>query len=74
MRTSTLIFQQGVTMQELRNVITVEAEVAQAVRLLGYDPDKQSLRVESCGVDRYLIHFGRSYVGVWDSRRKTFVD
>ena len=74
MRTSTLVLKNGINLPELRRLIAVESEVSQAVRLLGYDPDKQNLSVEACGIDRYAIRFGRGYIGVWDSRRKTFVD
>lgn len=74
MTTSTLVLKNGINMPELHRLIAVEAEVSKAVQAMGYDTDKQNLRVETCGVDRYAIHFGRGYVGVWDSRRKTFVD
>ena len=55
-------------------MIAVEQDVAHAVRELGYNPDKQSLTIEAVAYNRYSVHFGRSYVGIWDSQRKTFVD
>lgn len=74
MRASTLIVRQGISVSELLELMAVEDEVSKAVRELGYNPDKQSLTIEAVAYNRYSVHFGRSYVGIWDSQRKTFVD
>ncbi len=74
MRSSTLVVERGISVKGLLKWIAVEAEIVKAVRQLGYDPDKQDLTIEGYGLDRYIVHFGRSYVGVWDTNRKTFVD
>lgn len=74
MKESTLIVNRGITAKELLKAITAESEIAAAVRELGYNPDKQSLTIEAVALNRYSVHFGRSYVGIWDSQRKTFVD
>lgn len=74
MRASTLIVQPGITVSGLLAYMAVEDEVSKAVRELGYDPDKQQLTIEGVALNRYSVHFGKSYVGIWDSQRKTFVD
>lgn len=74
MKQSILVFKRGATMNELREAIVVESEVAAAVRELGYDTEKQNLAIEDRGLCRYIVHFGKRYVGIWDSRRHTFVD
>ncbi len=74
MKESTLVFNGQITMRGLQDMIAVEQDVANAVRELGYNPDKQSLTIEAVAYNRYSVHFGRSYVGIWDSQRKTFVD
>ena len=74
MRASTLIVKQGISIKELLVFMAVEDEVSKAVRELGYDPDKQQLTIEGVALNRYSVYFGRSYVGIWDSNRHTFVD
>lgn len=74
MKESTLVFNGQITMGGLQNMIAVEKDVAAAVRELGYNPDKQSLTIEAVAYNRYAVRFGRSYVGIWDGQRKTFVD
>jgi len=75
MKDSTLVFDGQVTVERLRATITAEKEIAVAVRQLGYNPDKQRLVIEAIADDRYIVYFGgKSYVGIWDGQRKTFVD
>lgn len=75
MKDSTLVFEGQVTVERLRATIAAEREIAVAVRQLGYNPDKQRLVIEAIADDRYSVYFGgKSYVGIWDGRRKTFVD
>ena len=74
MRASTLIVRQGISISELLELMAVEDEVSKAVRELGYDPEKQQLIIDPLSINRYSVFFGRSYVGVWDSQRHTFVD
>lgn len=74
MRASTLIVKQGISIKELLAFMAVEDEVSKAVRELGYDPDKQHLTIEGVALNRYSVYFGRSYVGIWDSNRHTFMD
>lgn len=74
MRQSKLVLNQGATMKELQEAVTVESEVSAAVRELGYGPEKQNLTIEDCGLCRYVVRFGKRYVGILDSRRHTFVD
>ncbi len=74
MRASTLIVNQGISVKELLAFMSIESEISKAVRDLGYDPDKQQLTIEAVAINRYTVFFGRSLVGIWDSKRKTFVD
>lgn len=75
MKETTLLFNGQITADTLRKAVAVEKDIAAAVRELGYDPDKQSLTIEVIAIDRYAVRFGRkSYVGIWDGLRKTFVD
>lgn len=47
MKESTLVFNGQITMRGLQDMIAVEQDVAHAVRELRYNPDKQSLTIES---------------------------
>lgn len=74
MRESTLVFNGQITMGGLRSMISAEKDISAAVRQLGYNPDKQRLSIEAVAYNRYSVCFGKSYVGIWDGQRKTFVD
>lgn len=74
MTASTLVFNGQITANNILAMMAVEKDVTKAVRELGYDPEKQNLTIEDCGLCRYVVRFGKRYVGIWDSRRHTFVD
>lgn len=65
MRESVLIMQPGITLVALRKIIAVEDEVSEVVRSMGYDLSKQRLSIESAGKNRFIIGFGRGYIGLW---------
>lgn len=54
--------------------MAVEKDVTKAVRELGYNPDKQSLTIEALSSGRCSVSFGKYWIGIWDTLRKTFVD
>ncbi len=48
--------------------------VRDALRALGYDPGKGRFTLREIAPGRYEIRRGRTYIGIYDTDRKTFVD
>lgn len=48
--------------------------VRDALRALGYDGGKGRFTMREIAPGRYEIRCGRSYIGIYDTDRKTFVD
>ncbi len=48
-------------------------EINEALKKLGYE-DGDRIRIRSAGIDRYELSKDGEAIGIWDSRRKTFVD
>lgn len=74
MTASTLVFNGQITASNILTMIAVEKDVTKAVRELGYNPDKQSLTIEALSSGRCSVCFGKYWIGIWDTLRKTFVD
>ncbi len=74
MTASTLVFNGQISTSNILTMIAVEKDVTKAVRELGYNPDKQSLTIEALSGGRCSVRFGKYWIGIWDTLRKTFVD
>lgn len=74
MTASTLVFSGRITANNILAMMAIEKEVTKAVRELGYNPDKQSLTIEALSSGRCSVSFGKYWIGIWDTLRKTFVD
>lgn len=74
MTASTLIFNGRITTNNILAMMAVEKDVTKAVRELGYNTDKQGLTIEALSSGRCSVSFGKYWIGIWDTLRKTFVD
>lgn len=74
MTASTLIFNSLITANNILAMMAVEKDVTKAVRELGYNPDKQSLTIEALSSGRCSVGFGKYWIDIGDTLRKTFVD
>ena len=75
MQQTTVTMNRPLTIANLRRVVEVENEITKAISLLGYNPQKHKLTMQPCFCNtRYIIGMDGSYFGIWDVRRRTFVD
>ncbi len=63
-----------ISIADYKKIIALEKEISEAVHLLGYNLEKHTLTVSATFFGRYKVLMDNKYFGIWDCRRKTFVD
>ena len=58
----------------MASIEKIPAEIFKALKQLGYRIEKRTVTILNAGYQRYTVYLNENYFGIWDSRRKTFVD
>ncbi len=74
MRETTIVMKTPITLEAVKRVVEIEKEISKAVQLFGYNLEKHRLTIKPCVFKRYKVYMNGRYFGLWDIRRKTFVD
>lgn len=74
MRQTTIITKKLLTVERAAQIVELEKEISSAVQQLGYNLENCTLRLEPCLFKRYVVYLDNKYLGIWDCKRKTFVD
>ena len=74
MRQTTIITKKLLTVERAAQIVELEKEISSAVQQLGYNLENFTLRLEPCLFKRYVVYLDNKYLGIWDCKRKTFVD
>ena len=74
MRETTIITKKPLTVERAAQIVELEKEISRAVQQFGYNLENCTLRLEPCLFKRYVVYLDNNYLGIWDCKRKTFVD
>lgn len=74
MRETTIVMKKPITIEAVKRVVEIEKQISEAVQLFGYNLEKNRLTIKPCVFHRYMVYMNGRYFGLWDIRRKTFVD
>lgn len=74
MRETTIITKKPFTVERAAQIVELEKEISKAVQQFGYNLENRILRLEPCLFRRYVVYLDNKYLGIWDCKRKTFVD
>lgn len=74
MQETTIIIKTPITLDVIKRVVEIEKQITEAVQLFGYDLEKHRLTIKPCVFHRYKVYMDDKYFGMWDIRRRTFID